>query len=86
MAHFLVLELESFPPAKQIDGAMFRGPHEPRARLIRNPRLGPLFERGNQRVLRELLREADVVHDPREAGDQPGGLDPPDRVDGTVRV
>jgi len=26
------------------------------------------------------------MHDPREAGDQPGGLDSPDCVDGTVRV
>ena len=29
---------------------------------------------------------ADVAHDPREAGDEPGGLDPPDRVDGAMGV
>jgi len=45
-----------------------------------------LFERGNQRVLRELLGKADVAHDPGEAGNQPSGLDPPDCVDGTMRI
>jgi hypothetical protein len=86
VAHFLVLELEPLPSAKEVDRAMFCGPHQPRARLVRDARRGPLLERGNQRVLRELLRQADVADDPRQAGDQSGGLDPPDRVDGTVRV
>jgi len=45
-----------------------------------------LLERGNERVLRQLLGQADVADDPRQAGDQPGGLDSPDRVDGTVCV
>ena len=29
---------------------------------------------------------ADVAHDAREAGDEPGGLDPPDRVDRAMRI
>ena len=54
--------------------------------IVRDARLGPLFERGDQSVLREILGEADVAHDPREAGDEPGRLDPPDRVDGAMGV
>jgi hypothetical protein len=65
---------------------MFCGPHEPGARLLRDARTRPLLERGNQRVLRQLLGEADVADDPRETGDQPGGLDSPDGVDGPLRV
>ena len=39
--------------------------------LSRNARLRPLLERGDERVLREVLGQADVAHDPREAGDEP---------------
>src|ERR1700682_2965138 len=65
---------------------MFRGAHEPGSRFVRNARLGPLFERSNQGILSELLREADVAHDSRESRDQPGGLDPPDRVNRAMRI
>jgi hypothetical protein len=65
---------------------MLRGAHKPRARLFGDTRVGPLLERRDERVLRELLREADVADDSREARDQPGGLDPPDRVDGAMGV
>ena len=54
--------------------------------LSRDARLRPLLERGDERVLRELLGQADVAHDPREAGDEPRRLDSPDRVDRAVRV
>ena len=50
------------------------------------PDCGPLLERGDERVLREVLGEADVAHDAREAGDEPRRLDPPDRVDGAMGV
>ena len=65
---------------------MLRGGHEPGARVVRDARLRPLLERGDESVLRELLGEADVAHDPREAGDEPGRLDPPDRVDRAMGV
>ena len=54
-----------------VDRAVLRGGHEPGARVVRDARLRPLLERGDERVLRELLGEADVAHDPREAGDEP---------------
>ena len=65
---------------------MLRGGHEPGARVVRDARLRPLLERGDQRVLRELFGQADVAHDPRQAGDEPGRLDPPDRVDRAMGV
>jgi hypothetical protein len=86
VSHFLVLELEPLAPAQQIDRAMLRGAHQPRARLVGDTRVGPLLERRDERVLRELLREADVADDPGETGDQPGGLDSPDGVDGTMGI
>ena len=49
------------------------------------PGLGPAFERGDERILRQLFREPHVAHDPREAGDQLRLLDPPDRFDRAVR-
>jgi hypothetical protein len=33
----------------------------------------------NEGVLRQFLGESDVARDPRQAGDQPGPLDPEDR-------
>ena len=60
---------------------MFRGAHQPGARVVRNARLRPLLERRDEGVLRELFGDTDVAHDPREARDQPRRLDPPDRFD-----
>ncbi|MDJ0345147.1 hypothetical protein QMK19_31900 [Streptomyces sp. H10-C2] len=45
-----------------------------------------MFERGDERVLGELLGEADVVHHPREPGDDGGRLEFPDRIDGAMGV
>ena len=72
--------------AQPVDRAVLGGGHEPGARVVRDARLRPLLERGDERVLRQLLGQADVAHDAREAGDQPGRLDPPDRVDRAMGV
>ena len=50
------------------------------------PDFGPLLERGDERVLRQLLGEADVAHHAREAGDELRLLDAPDRVDGVMCI
>jgi hypothetical protein len=76
-----VLALEARIPAQVIDRPLLRRGHEPGPRIVRDPRLRPPLERCQERVLRQILRDADVAHDPREAGDQPGRLDPPDRID-----
>ena len=40
----------------------------------------------DQRFLGEVLRQPDVADHPHETTDQPGGLDPPDRLDGLAQV
>jgi hypothetical protein len=77
----LVLALEPFIPAQEIDRTMLRGGHEPGARVVRHARLRPLLERGDESILCEFFGNADIADDPRETGDEPGRLDPPDRVD-----
>ncbi len=85
-AQLLVLALDQLLAPQPIDGAMLGGGHQPGARLVRDARLRPLLERGDERVLRQLLGEADVAHHARETGDELGLLDPPDRVDGAMDV
>ena len=77
----LLLSLEHPAAAKEVDGAVLRRGHEPGARVVRDACLRPLLERGDERVLRQVLGEADVPHDPDEPRDHLGGLDPPDCVD-----
>src|SRR2546421_10391877 len=81
-----VLALEQLAAAQGVDGSVLRGGHEPGARVVRDARLGPPLERGDERVLREILGQPDVAGDPREPGDELGGLDPPDGVDGAVGI
>ncbi len=78
---FLVLAVEQRSPAQQVDRTMLGGAHQPRTRLVRDSRFRPLFERGNEGVVREVLGETDIAHDPGETGDEPGPFDPKDRVD-----
>ena len=86
VAELLVLALEQLVAAQAIDGAMLGGRHQPGAGVVRDARLRPALERGDQRVLRQLLGQADVAHDAREAGDELRRLDPPDRVDRAMGV
>src|SRR5260370_22467715 len=78
--------LEKVIPAKGIGRMMLRGGHEPGAWVVWGARLWPLFEGRDESVLRELLGKANVAHDPREASDDPGGLNPPDCIDGAMGI
>ena len=69
-----------------VDRAVLGGGHEPGARVVRDARLRPLLQRRHERLLREVLGEADVAHEAGEARDEPGGLDPPDGVDRALDV
>jgi hypothetical protein len=46
----------------------------------------PLLERGDQRVLGELLGKTNIADDARQTGDESGGLDPPDCIDRAMRI
>ena len=86
VAELLVLAIEQRSPAQQVDGAMLRGGHQPGAGVVRDARLRPPLQRGDERVLGQVLGHTDVAHHPRETRDQPGGFDPPDRVDRPMGV
>ena len=81
-----MLALESLVPTEEVDGAVLGGGHEPGARVVGHTRLRPLLEGGDQRVLRKILGETDVAHDPRETADETSRLNPPDRVDRAMSV
>jgi hypothetical protein len=60
------------------------GGHEPGAGLVGDACVWPLLERRHERVLGQLLGNADVADDARERGDQSRRFDAPDGVDGAV--
>ena len=78
----LDLALERHAAADRVDAAAPGDRHEPGARVVRHAGLRPLLERGHERVLREVLGQPDVANDTDQAGDDPRGLHPPDRLDG----
>ena len=63
---------------------MLSGGHKPGARVVRNARLWPPLEGGDESVLRELFGQTDIADDTSESGDEPGRLDPPDGIDGAM--
>ena len=79
-AELFMLALQPRVSSKVINGAMLRGGHQPRARIIGDSGLGPLLQRRDRSVLREVFRQPDVAHHAHEASDQSGRLDFPDRV------
>ncbi len=79
-AELFVLALEPLVSAEMIDRAMLGRGHEPSARIVGDTRLRPLLERGYQSVLCQILGQADSADDPRQPGNKPRRLNPPDRV------
>jgi hypothetical protein len=45
-----------------------------------------LLESCDESILCEVLGQADIAHNPRQSGNEPRRLDPPDRVDGMMCV
>src|SRR5690242_4124878 len=87
VADRLVLAVEHLAAPQPVDSAMLGGGHEPGARIVGHARRGPLLERREQRLLRQILRQPDIpAHHARETRDEPGGFDPPDRIDGRMDV
>src|SRR5258708_4394471 len=80
----LMLALKPLVSAEQVNRTVFRGGHEPGARVVRDARVRPLLERGNESVLGEFLGKTHIAHDPCETGDDLGRFNPPDRVDGAM--
>src|SRR5712664_1454912 len=85
-AKLLVLALEELAAAKKIKGAMLGGGHEPGTRVLRDARLLPLLERGNERILGEIFSKTYIAHDSHEAADEPGRFDSPDGVNRSMNI
>ena len=66
-ADLLVLSFVQRVAAHRVDRAALGRGHQPRARIVGHARRRPLLERGDERVLREILGEADVADDARRA-------------------
>ena len=86
VAVFLVLAALQLVAAQPVERAVLRRRHQPGARIVRDARLGPALERDDERVLRELLGDADVAHHAREPRDQPGRLDAEHRLDRAMGI
>ncbi len=80
VADLLVLPIEHPAAPEVIDGAVLGRRHEPGARVPRNARPGPLLERGDERVVRQVFRQVDVAHDAGQRGDQLRRFNAPDGV------
>jgi hypothetical protein len=65
---------------------MLRCGHEPRAGIRRDALAWPLFERSDERSVREIFGDADVVRNARQTCDQARRLDASDGVNRGVRV
>ncbi len=85
-AQFLVLAVQHLATAHHVDGAATGDRHQPCARIVGHARVGPPFQRRHQCILGQLFGDADIAHDPRQPGDQPGLLDPPDGADRAMDV
>jgi hypothetical protein len=76
-----VFAREPLSPAQRVDRPVFRGRHEPRARLARDARRRPLLERGDEGILGKLLSQIDIADEPSKAADEPRRFDAPHGVD-----
>ena len=77
----LVFALEHPAAPQMIEGAALGGRHQPGAGPLRHAHRGPAFQSGQQRFLRQIFGQRHIAEHPRQAGDQPGLLDPPDGED-----
>jgi len=86
VAELLVAALGDARAPQPVDRAVLGGRHQPGPGVGGHAGFRPALERGDQRVLGELLGESDVTHHAREPGDHPRRLDPPHGVDRTMGV
>jgi hypothetical protein len=69
-----------------IDGSPLGDGHQPPRRVLRYAGCRPLFERGHERVLRQVLGESDITRHPREGADEAGRVGPPRGFDGLGQI
>jgi hypothetical protein len=84
--YHLVLALEHPTAAQMVQGPALGGRHQPGAGSFRNACRGPPLEGGQQGFLSQIFSQRHIAQHPRQAGDQPGLLDPPDGEDRAIDV
>ncbi|MGB7052182.1 MAG: hypothetical protein WBG41_11480 [Acidimicrobiales bacterium] len=67
-------------PAHEIDGPVLGRRHEPGTWIVRDARLRPDLKRSDQTILRQFLGDSDITNDVSHASDDPGVLNPEDRL------
>jgi hypothetical protein len=84
MADLLVFDQQHLGAAQVVQSAVLAGGHEPGARVGGHAVARPMLQRRHQGVLRQLLGQADVAHQPRHASDDLGAFTAPNFFNGTV--
>jgi hypothetical protein len=79
-AQLFVLPLDPMVAAQVVDRPVFRGDHQPGARVLRYTRFRPLRKGRNEGVLSQFLGDTHVAHDPGDTRYDSGGFHPPDCV------
>jgi hypothetical protein len=79
------LAVEGGASAGGVDGAAFRGRHEPAGGVGWDTRSGPVLERNQERFLGGVLSETEVAGHACQPGDEAAGLDAPYGLDGGPR-
>ena len=87
LAELVVLALEQLVPAELVDGPVLGRGHQPGARVVGHPRLGPLLEGRRPGRPGPAPRPGPTSRTMRaRPAISRGGLDPPDRVDRAMRL
>src|ERR1700739_102279 len=68
-AELFVFALEKLAPAKMIERAMLGSSHQPGSGIVGYTAAWPLFESGDQSVLRKFFGQANIANDPRKPRD-----------------
>ena len=84
-----VLVLECLAASHEVDRPVLRRRGQPRPGVRRDAGRRPALQRDDERILGQVLGQADVAHHARDGRDHARRLDPPDRVDlraGSLRL
>ena len=84
--HQPVLATLGVPAADQVHRQVLSGRRQPTRRILRDAGRTPLLQRGNENVLRDLLRCVQITDQPHQPGDQPRRLHAPQRGQPAIQL
>lgn len=80
------LFLQPSLPSQTIDGFVFGGLNDPRARGFGNAVSAPLIDGGRKRLLRCVFSELEIAELPDQSGDNAAPIRAVDRIDSDICV